>query len=215
MRRPLWRSSCLTPALPLPKQGLVWDTRRGNMMQLFQRVTYLVPRPMILHHCSTAAKNPFPLTGASAQHPCIPLTASPRITLTLGRATADSWTLQSITWWVWGPVTTLCSCQVSMPSIRPFPLHDLSGVSPTAACKPAAAALFHTKTNGCCAGSTTSPQPIIMGHSNQKLHFRFVPFELYQFCPQSSGVYFSFLSLLVQRFVVRFLSPSRLYDNST
>lgn len=102
-----------------------------------------------------------------------------------------------------------------MPSIRPFPLHDLSGVSPSAACKPAAAAFFHTKTNGCCTGSTAGPQPIIMGHRNQKLHLRFVPFELYQFCPQSSGVYFSFLSLLVQRFVVRFLSPSRLYDNST
>lgn len=214
MRRPLWRSSCLTPALPLPKQGLVWDTRRGNIIQLFQRVTYPAPLPMILHHCSTAAKNLFPLTGASAQHPCIPLTASPRI-LTLVLATADSWTPQSITWWVWVPVTTLCSCQVSMASIRPFPLHDLSGVSPTAACKPAAAAFLHTKNNGCCTGSTASPQTIIMGHSNQKLHFRFVPFELDQFCPQSFSVYFSSLSLLVRRFVIRFLSPSRLFDNST
>lgn len=99
MRRPFLRSSCLTPALLVPTWGLVQDNRRGNMAWLSRRVAHPTPPPMILHHCSTAAKNPFHLTRAIVLHPCIPLKASPRI-LTQALAIADSLTFQPITWWV-------------------------------------------------------------------------------------------------------------------
>lgn len=129
-RSPSWRSCSRTPARPPPKRGLAWGSRRGNTMLLSQRATCPAQPPTIpLYYSCTTARSPSPPTGVSVQRRRTPPTASPT-TLTLLPATAESWAPRSITWWVWGPVTTRCSCRVSMPSIRLFPLRDLSGVQP-------------------------------------------------------------------------------------
>lgn len=129
-RSPSWRSCSLTPARPPPKQGLARGSRRGSTTRLSQRATRPAQPPTSRRYYScTTARSPSPPTGVSVQRLRTPPTAS-LTTLTLLPATAESWAPRSITWWVWGPVTTRCSCRASTPSIRLFPLRDLSGVQP-------------------------------------------------------------------------------------
>lgn len=122
-RSPSWRSCSLTPAQLPPK--LARGSRRGNTMRLSRRAARPAQPPTIcLFYSCTTARSPSPPTGVSALRLRTPPTAS-LTTLTLLPATAESWAPLSITWWVWGPVTTRCSCRVSMASIRLFPLRDL------------------------------------------------------------------------------------------
>lgn len=98
-------------------------------MLLSRRATRPAPLPTIRHcySCTLTARSPSPPTAASAQ--CRP-TLQTAFPTTLARllATANCSAPRSNTWWVWDPVTTRCSCQVFILSIRLFPLRDLAGV---------------------------------------------------------------------------------------
>lgn len=118
-RSPSWRSCSLTAAPLRPKRRAVWGSRRGNTIRLFPRATRPA-RLLTIRHCYSCTRSPSPLTAASVQPP-----ATPQTTLAPLLATASSSAPRSNTWWVWGLVTTRCSCQVSIPSIRLFPLRDL------------------------------------------------------------------------------------------